>query len=114
MRALVKSRREPGLWMEDVVKPTVGPNDVLVKVQKTGICGTDIHIYNWDEWSQKTINTPMHIGHEFMGVVAEVGSEVTGFKIKEESGFWIESPKQRSFADTGFSEDAAFDSSRFF
>jgi threonine 3-dehydrogenase len=80
MRALVKSRREPGLWMEDVAKPACGPNDVLVKVQKTGICGTDIHIYNWDEWSQKTIKTPMHIGHEFMGVVAEVGSEVTGFK----------------------------------
>ncbi len=80
MRALVKSRREPGLWMEDVAKPSCGPNDVLVKVQKTGICGTDIHIYNWDEWSQKTIKTPMHIGHEFMGVVAEVGSEVTGFK----------------------------------
>ncbi len=80
MRALVKSRREPGLWMEDVAKPSVGHNDVLVKVQKTGICGTDIHIYNWDEWSQRTIKTPMHIGHEFMGVVAEVGSEVTGFK----------------------------------
>ncbi|HEY0880870.1 MAG TPA: L-threonine 3-dehydrogenase, partial [Archangium sp.] len=80
MRALVKSKREPGLWMEDVPKPAVGPNDVLVKVQKTGICGTDIHIYNWDEWSQRTIKTPMHIGHEFMGVVAEVGSEVTGFK----------------------------------
>ncbi|MFT3708243.1 MAG: L-threonine 3-dehydrogenase [Archangium sp.] len=80
MRALVKAKREPGLWMEDVAKPQVGPNDVLVKVQKTGICGTDIHIYNWDEWSQRTIKTPMHIGHEFMGVVAEVGSEVTGFK----------------------------------
>ena len=66
--------------MEDVAKPVVGHNDVLVKVQKTGICGTDIHIYNWDEWSQRTIKTPMHIGHEFMGVVAEVGSEVTGFK----------------------------------
>jgi threonine 3-dehydrogenase len=58
-----------------------GPNDVLVKVQKTGICGTDIHIYNWDEWSQRTIKTPMHIGHEFMGVIAELGSEVTGFKV---------------------------------
>ena len=80
MRALVKSRREPGLWMEDVAKPNVGHNDVLVKVQKTGICGTDIHIYNWDEWSQRTIKTPMHIGHEFMGVVEDVGSEVTGFK----------------------------------
>ena len=81
MRALVKTRREPGLWMEDVARPVVGHNDVLVKVQKTGICGTDIHIYNWDEWSQRTIKTPMHIGHEFMGVVAEVGSEVTGYKI---------------------------------
>ncbi len=81
MRALVKSRREPGLWMEDVAKPAVGPNDVLVKVQKTGICGTDIHIFNWDEWSQRTIKTPMHIGHEFMGVVAEVGSEVTGYQV---------------------------------
>ena len=80
MRALVKAKNEPGLWMEDVPKPAVGPNDVLVKVQKTGICGTDIHIYTWDEWSQRTIKTPMHIGHEFMGVVAEVGSEVTGFK----------------------------------
>ncbi len=81
MRALVKAKREPGLWMEDVAKPEIGHNDVLIKVQKTGICGTDIHIYNWDEWSQRTIKTPMHIGHEFMGVVAEVGSEVTGFKI---------------------------------
>jgi threonine 3-dehydrogenase len=67
--------------MEDVPKPVVGPNDVLVKVHKTGICGTDIHIYNWDEWSQRTIKTPMHIGHEFMGVIAELGSEVTGFKV---------------------------------
>ncbi len=81
MRALVKSKREPGLWMEDVPKPEVGPNDVLIKVRKTGICGTDIHIYNWDEWSQRTIKTPMHIGHEFMGEVAAIGSEVTGFKL---------------------------------
>jgi threonine 3-dehydrogenase len=81
MKALVKAKREPGLWMEDVPKPSVGPNDVLVKVQKTGICGTDVHIYNWDEWSQRTIKTPMHIGHEFMGVVAELGSEVTGLKV---------------------------------
>ncbi len=80
MRALVKSRKEPGLWLEDVPRPTVGHNDVLVKVKKTGICGTDIHIYTWDEWSQRTIPVPMHIGHEFVGEVAEVGSEVTGFK----------------------------------
>jgi threonine 3-dehydrogenase len=81
MRALVKAKREQGLWMEDVPKPGIGPNDVLVKVRQTGICGTDIHIYNWDEWSQRTIKTPMHIGHEFMGEVAEVGSEVTGFAV---------------------------------
>ena len=80
MRALVKSRKEPGLWLEDVPPPAVGHNDVLVKVKKTGICGTDIHIYTWDEWSQRTIPVPMHIGHEFVGEVAEVGSEVTGFK----------------------------------
>lgn len=79
MRALVKSKREPGLWLEDVPVPKVGHNDVLVKVLKTGICGTDIHIYNWDAWSQRTIGVPMHIGHEFVGLVAEVGSEVTGF-----------------------------------
>jgi threonine 3-dehydrogenase len=80
MRALVKSRKEPGLWLEDVPRPVVGHNDVLVKVKKTGICGTDIHIYTWDEWSQRTIPVPMHIGHEFVGEVAEVGSEVTGFQ----------------------------------
>jgi len=80
MRALVKAKREPGLWLEDVPVPRIGHNDVLVKVSKTGICGTDVHIYNWDAWSQRTINVPMHIGHEFVGVVAEVGSEVTGFK----------------------------------
>jgi threonine 3-dehydrogenase len=80
MKALVKAKKEEGLWLEDVPKPKVGPNDVLVKVRKTGICGTDIHIYNWDAWSQRTIPVPMHIGHEFMGEVAEVGSEVTGFQ----------------------------------
>ena len=83
MRALVKSKREPGLWMEDVPKPAVGPNDVLIKVRKTGICGTDVHIYNWDEWSQKNVTVPLTIGHEFMGEVAEVGTEVTGFKAGE-------------------------------
>ena len=83
MRALVKSKREPGLWMEDVPKPACGHNDVLIKVKKTGICGTDIHIYNWDEWSQKTIKTPMHIGHEFVGEVAELGGEVQGLKVGE-------------------------------
>jgi threonine 3-dehydrogenase len=83
VKALVKSKKEPGLWLEEVPKPKVGHNDVLVKVRRTGICGTDIHIYNWDAWSQRTIPVPMHIGHEFMGEVAEVGSEVTGFKVGE-------------------------------
>ncbi len=83
MRALVKAKREPGLWMEDVPRPTLGPNDVLIKVRKSAICGTDIHIYNWDEWSQKTINTPMTIGHEFTGEISEVGSAVTGFTVGE-------------------------------
>ncbi|MFT3835439.1 MAG: L-threonine 3-dehydrogenase [Myxococcaceae bacterium] len=83
MRALVKAKREPGLWMQDVPVPEVGPNDVLIKVRKTGICGTDLHIYNWDEWSQKTIKTPMHIGHEFVGEIAKLGSAVTGFEVGE-------------------------------
>jgi threonine 3-dehydrogenase len=80
MKALVKARREVGLWMEDVEKPAIGPNDVLVKIRKTAICGTDVHIYNWDAWSQKTIPVPMITGHEFVGVVAETGSAVKGFK----------------------------------
>lgn len=81
MKALVKSKKEPGLWLEELPVPKCGPNDVLIKVRQTGICGTDIHIYNWDEWSQRTIPVPMGIGHEFMGEVFELGSEVTGFKI---------------------------------
>ncbi len=81
MKALVKSKKEPGLWLEELPVPKCGPNDVLIKVRQTGICGTDIHIYNWDEWSQRTIPVPMGIGHEFMGEVAEVGSEVSGFKV---------------------------------
>jgi len=83
MKALVKSKKEPGLWLEELPVPKCGPNDVLIKVRQSGICGTDIHIYNWDEWSQKTIPVPMGIGHEFMGEVAELGSEVTGFKVGE-------------------------------
>ncbi|MBM4783533.1 MAG: L-threonine 3-dehydrogenase [Archangiaceae bacterium] len=81
MKALVKSKKEPGLWLEELPVPKCGPNDVLIKVRQTGICGTDIHIYNWDEWSQRTIPVPMGIGHEFMGEVFELGSEVTGFKV---------------------------------
>jgi threonine 3-dehydrogenase len=80
VKALVKSRREPGLWMEEVPVPEIGPNDVLIRVKKTGICGTDLHIYNWDEWSQRTIQVPMVIGHECAGEVHAVGSHVAGFK----------------------------------
>lgn len=81
MKALVKKNREKGIWMEEVAKPEVGHNDVLIKIKKTAICGTDVHIYNWDEWAQNTIPVPMHVGHEFMGVIAEVGEEVTGLRV---------------------------------
>ena len=80
MKALVKSKREPGLWLEDIETPKVGINDVLIRVLRTGICGTDVHIYKWDQWAQKTIPVPMAIGHEFVGRVAEVGSNVAGFE----------------------------------
>ena len=80
MKALVKAKAEPGLWLQDVPEPEVGVNDVLIKVHKTGICGTDLHIYNWDAWAQKTIPVPMVVGHEFVGEVVEVGSNVTGFQ----------------------------------
>ncbi|MFA8436737.1 MAG: L-threonine 3-dehydrogenase [Marinifilaceae bacterium] len=81
MKALVKSKPEKGLWMEEVDIPTIGVNDVLVKIRKTAICGTDLHIYKWDEWSQNTIKPGMIIGHEYVGEVAEVGAGVTGFKV---------------------------------
>ena len=81
MRALVKKKREPGIWMENVPKPEPGHNDVLIKIRKTAICGTDIHIYNWDEWSQETIPVPMTIGHEFVGEIVDMGIEVQGFEI---------------------------------
>jgi threonine 3-dehydrogenase len=80
MKALVKAKPEKGIWMQDVPVPQVGPNDVLIKIMKTAICGTDLHIYKWDEWSQRTIKTPMVIGHEYVGHVAQVGSEVNEFK----------------------------------
>ena len=79
MKALVKSRREPGLWLEDIEMPKIGINDVLIRVLRTGICGTDVHIYKWDEWSRKTIPVPMAVGHEFVGRIVEVGSNVAGF-----------------------------------
>jgi len=79
MKALVKSRAEPGLWLEDVPDPRIGINDVLIRVHRTGICGTDVHIYKWDDWAAKTIRVPMVIGHEFVGEIVEVGSNVTDF-----------------------------------
>lgn len=83
MKALVKSKPEKGLWMEEVDIPEVGVNDILIKVKKSAICGTDLHIYRWDEWSQNTIKTPMTIGHEYVGIVAEMGVGVTGFEVGE-------------------------------
>ena len=79
MKALVKSRAEAGLWLEDVPEPKIGINDVLIRVHRTGICGTDVHIYKWDAWAAKTIPVPMVIGHEFVGEIAEVGSNVADF-----------------------------------
>ena len=79
MKALVKSRAERGLWLEDIPEPVIGINDVLIRVRYTGICGTDVHIYEWDEWAQKTIPVPMAIGHEFVGEIVTVGSNVNDF-----------------------------------
>jgi len=79
MKALVKSKAEKGLWLEDVPEPKLGINDVLIRVDRTGICGTDLHIYKWDEWAQKTIPVPMVVGHEFVGEIVEVGSNVADF-----------------------------------
>ncbi len=79
MKALVKRNAMPGLWLEDVPVPTIGINDVLIRVDRTGICGTDLHIYNWDSWAQKTIPVPMVVGHEFVGEIVAVGSNVNDF-----------------------------------
>ncbi len=80
MKALVKAKPEPGLWLQDVPIPEIGVNDVLIKIHKTSICGTDVHIYNWIEWAQKTIPVPMHVGHEFVGKIVEIGSNVHDFE----------------------------------
>ena len=80
MKALAKSQAEPGLWLEDVPVPEPGINDVLIRVLKTGICGTDLHIYEWDEWARATIPVPLVVGHEFVGEVAAVGSNVVDFR----------------------------------
>ena len=81
MKALVKSEARPGIWMKDIEIPKVGHNDVLIKIHKTAICGTDMHIYKWDEWAQKTIPVPMAVGHEYCGRIVEIGSEVRGFSV---------------------------------
>ena len=81
MKALSKLKAEEGIWMTDVPVPELGHNDLLIKIRKTAICGTDVHIYNWDEWSQKTIPVPMVVGHEYVGEVVGIGQEVKGFKI---------------------------------
>lgn len=80
MKALVKKEAREGLWLEDVPIPEYGINDVLIRVLRTAICGTDMHIYNWDAWAQKTIPVPMTVGHEFVGEIVEVGSNVNDFK----------------------------------
>ena len=80
MKALVKSKAEPGLWMEDVPEPKVRINDVLIKVDRAGICGTDLHIYQWDAWAQGAVPVPLVIGHEFVGEIVGVGSNVKDFK----------------------------------
>jgi threonine 3-dehydrogenase len=81
MRALVKAKATEGLWLEDVPEPEIGINDVLIRVSKTGICGTDLHIYGWDAWAQETIPVPMVVGHEFVGKVAAIGSNVSDFQV---------------------------------
>jgi threonine 3-dehydrogenase len=80
MKALVKSSAEPGLWLADVPEPEPGINDVLIRIDRTGICGTDLHIYKWDAWAQKTIPVPMVVGHEFVGEIVEIGSNVADFR----------------------------------
>ena len=80
MKALVKAKPEQGLWLQDVPIPEIGHNEVLIKILRTSICGTDVHIYNWDKWASETIPVPMHVGHEFVGTIEKVGSHVADFK----------------------------------
>jgi threonine 3-dehydrogenase len=81
MKALVKKHREKGLWLEEVPEPQMGDGDVLIKIRQTAICGTDVHIYKWDDWAQKTIPVPMHVGHEFVGEITKVGKAVNGLQV---------------------------------
>jgi threonine 3-dehydrogenase len=83
MKALVKRHAEPGLWLEDAPRPEIGINDVLIRIDRTGICGTDLHIWKWDDWARKTIPVPMVVGHEFVGEVVAFGSNVTDFTVGE-------------------------------
>jgi threonine 3-dehydrogenase len=80
MKVLVKKERKPGLWLEEVPQPPVGINDVLIRMDRTGICGTDLHIYKWDDWAQRTIPVPMVVGHEFVGEVADLETALDAFK----------------------------------
>ncbi len=81
MKALVKAKAEPGIWMEDIPEPTYGPNDVLIRMRKTAICGTDMHIWHWDDWARRTIKVPMAVGHEYVGDIVALGSEVRGLAV---------------------------------
>jgi threonine 3-dehydrogenase len=81
VKALVKKQAAPGIWLEEMPPPQIGPNDVLIKIAKTAICGTDMHIFNWDEWARKTIPVPMAVGHEYCGRIVELGSEVRGLRV---------------------------------
>ncbi len=81
MKALVKSKAEKGIWMADIPEPTIGPNDVMIRMKKTAICGTDMHIWHWDEWARRTIKVPMAVGHEYCGEIVDMGSEVRGFTV---------------------------------
>lgn len=81
MKALVKAKSEKGIWMQTLPIPEIGHNDILIKIKKTAICGTDLHIYLWDEWAKKNIPVPMQVGHEFFGIVDKIGAGVTRFKV---------------------------------
>jgi threonine 3-dehydrogenase len=81
MKALVKAKAEPGIWMQDIAEPDYGPNDLLIRIRKTAICGTDMHIWHWDDWARRTIKVPMAVGHEYAGEIVAMGSEVQGFSI---------------------------------
>ena len=95
MKALVKARAEPGLSPDDVPEPPIGITDVLIRVLRTGICGTDVHIFDWNDWAKKTISVPMVIGHEFMGEIVEVSSNVNDFH----PGEWVSERDASSAAD---------------